>query len=188
MNLKCCSTSSGGIEDRHGFGGRSPFRLRRNSLQVVGGRRSRSPSPARGIHVQAPELLSQCISVLASVVSEDCRFKISSPRPSRPPNALQAVVLDVAQFLIHTQRHDPKVISQIGFALIPAFSTFHVEMQPRLLAFFEEGIVRGALEDLNRSQGPAPVEILSAVRGKFITNPSFMLRLISRAIQIRAAI
>lgn len=155
------NTSTGGIEDRHESGARSPFRLRRNTLHV-GGRRSPSPSRRSG-SIQVPELLSQCISVLASVVSEDCRFKISSPRPSRPPNALQAVVLDVAQFLIHTQRHDPKVISEIAFALIPAFSTFHVEMQPRLFAFFE-GIIRGVLEDLSRAQGIGSVE--SATRGK----------------------
>jgi hypothetical protein len=159
------SASSERIKDRRGSGGRSPFRLRRNSLQVGGGRRSRSPSPARGGSVQAPELLSQCISVLASVVSEDCRFKISSPRPSRPPNALQAVVLDVALFLIHTQRHDPKIISQIAFALIPAFSTFHIEMQPRLLAFFEEGIIRDVLEDLSRTQGAGQIEASSAGGG-----------------------
>jgi hypothetical protein len=78
------------------------------------------------------------------------------------------VVLDIAQFLIHTQRHEPKIISQIGFALIPAFSTFHVEMQPRLLAFFEEGIIRGVLEDLSLSQGPNPVEMHFTLRGESI--------------------
>jgi hypothetical protein len=75
------------------------------------------------------------------------------------------VVLDVAQFLTHTHRHDPKVLSQITFALIPAFSTFHIEMHPRLLAFFEEGIIRGVLDDLSRLQG-APVDALLA-GGKF---------------------
>jgi hypothetical protein len=75
---------------------------------------------------------------------------------------LQAVVLDVALFLIHTQRHDPKIISQIAFALIPAFSTFHIEMQPRLLAFFEEGIIRDVLEDLSRIQGAGQIEASSA--------------------------
>ena len=147
------TTSSEGIEDRHASLGRSPFRRRTSGLHVSGGRQSRSPSPARGGRVQAPELLSQCINVLASVVMEDCRFKISSPRPSRPPNALQAVVLDVAHFLLHSQRHDVKVVSLIGFALIPAFSTFPIEMQPRLLAFFEDGIIRGVLDDLRKVHG-----------------------------------
>lgn len=168
LNITFFSATSAGLEDRHETVGRSPFRLRRNSLQVVAGRRSRSPSPAPRGYVQAPELLSQCISVLASIVLEDCRFKISSPRPSRPPNALQVVVLDIAQFLIHTQRHEPKVISQIGFALIPAFSTFPVEMQPRLLAFFEDGIIRGVFEDLSLSQGPNPIDVHSTIKGEFI--------------------
>ncbi|KAF7976726.1 hypothetical protein HWV62_5909 [Athelia sp. TMB] len=151
------SPPSGGIEDRRDSA-RSPFRLRRSSLQPGSNKRSRSGSPNPGSHVRAPALLSQCISVLASVVLEDCRYKISSPRPSRPPNALQAVVLDVAQFLIHTQHHDSKVISQIAFAIIPAFSTFHIELQPRLLAFFEEGIIRGVIQGLNLTQGASPIE------------------------------
>jgi hypothetical protein len=75
-------------------------------------------------------------------------------------------VLDVALFLIHTQRHDPKTISQIAFALIPAFSTFHVEMQPRLLAFFEEAIIRDVLEDISRIQGSSQIGASSA-RGRF---------------------
>jgi hypothetical protein len=75
---------------------------------------------------------------------------------------LQAVVLDVTLLLIHTQRHDPKIISQIAFALIPAFSAFPTEMQPRLLAFFEEGIIRDVLEDLSRIQGAGQIAALSA--------------------------
>ncbi len=86
-------------------------------------------------------------------MSEDCRYKISSPRPSRPPNALQALTLTVAQFLLHVHRRNPKVVSQIGFALIPAFYTFPPEMYARLLAFFEECIIRGILDDLREVQG-----------------------------------
>ncbi|KAJ7285806.1 hypothetical protein C8J57DRAFT_1431486 [Mycena rebaudengoi] len=131
---------------------RSPFRIsrNRNSLQPSG-RRSRSPSPMPP--TKAPELLSQCISVLASVVLEDCRFQTFSPRPSRPPNSLQALTLDIAQFLLHTHRHDPKIVSEIGFCLIPAFYTFQREMHARLLAFFEDGVIRSILEDLRRARG-----------------------------------
>ncbi|KAF7338262.1 hypothetical protein MVEN_02051500 [Mycena venus] len=131
---------------------KSPFRISRsrNSLQPSG-RRSRSPSPAAS--GRSPELLSQCISMVASVILEDCRFQTHSPRPSRPPNSLQALILDVAQFLLHTHHHDPKVIAEIGLALIPAFSTFPPEMQGRLLAFFEDGVVRKLLEDLDRARG-----------------------------------
>ncbi len=130
--------------------------MRRRSLSVGRGSRSRSPSVGRDSEsgvVRAPQLLSQCISLLASVITEDCRFKISSPRPARPPNSLQAVTLDVAQFLLHAHRHDPRVISQIGFALLPAFLTFSPEMHTRLLAFFDDGVLGNILSDLRSLQG-----------------------------------
>jgi hypothetical protein len=90
---------------------------------------------------------------------------MSSPRPLRPPYALQALTLDVAQFLLYTQRRDPKIVSRIGFALIPAFGTFHRTMHVRLLAFFEGGIIRGALEELRYTQGTAEVAISPPQRG-----------------------
>ncbi|KAH9946036.1 uncharacterized protein BXZ73DRAFT_86240 [Epithele typhae] len=128
---------------------------RRRSLSVGRNSRSRSPSadPGDSEAVRAPELLSQCISILASIIAEDCRYKISSPRPSLPPNALQFISLDVARFLLYTHRHDPRVVMQIGFALLPAFLTFGLEMQTRLLAFIDEGIVGTLLADLRNLQG-----------------------------------
>ncbi|KAI9070388.1 hypothetical protein FKP32DRAFT_1586228 [Trametes sanguinea] len=130
--------------------------MRRRSLSVGRGSRSRSPSVGResepGV-VRAPQLLSQCITILASVISEDCRFKTSAPRPSRPPYSLQAVTLDVAQFLLHAHRHDPRVVSQIGFALLPAFLSFSSEMHTRLLAFFDDGVLGNILADLRSLQG-----------------------------------
>jgi len=142
-----------------------PFRRsRNNSLQATGRRSSsRSPSPIPRTQYHAPELLCQCMSILSSIVSEDCRFKIASPRPSRPPYALQALTLDVAQFLIHSQSRDPKIISRIGFALIPAFVTFREAMQTRLLAFFEGAIIRGTLEELRYIQG----NLDTSVKGAF---------------------
>ncbi|KZT67735.1 hypothetical protein DAEQUDRAFT_712938 [Daedalea quercina L-15889] len=95
-------------------------------------------------------LLSQCIATLASVIAEDCRFQVASPRPSRPPNALQSISLDVAQFLIHSHQHDPGVLSQVAFAVIPAFHTFDPVMHVRLLAFFDEGLIGPIIDDLNR--------------------------------------
>jgi hypothetical protein len=41
------------------------------------------------------------------------------------------------------------VISQVGFALLPAFVTFRAEMYPRLLLFFE-GMLRGMLHEEKR--------------------------------------
>ena len=129
----------------------STFRRSRNSFRSEG-THSQSLSQFKGdIHV--PELISLCVSILASVVAEDCRYRIASPRPSRPPNALQLLTLSIAQFLIHFHRHDPQIISHIAFAMIPAFSTFPPQMYIRLLYFFETSIVRLVLEDLGRLQG-----------------------------------
>jgi hypothetical protein len=83
---------------------------------------------------------------------EDCRYQVALPRPSRPPNALQALSLDVAQFLLSVNRHEPKTISQIVVAMIPAFSSFQPEMHSRLLKFFE-GVIRGIFDDLIQMQG-----------------------------------
>ncbi|KAK0459777.1 uncharacterized protein EV420DRAFT_1620288 [Desarmillaria tabescens] len=135
-------------ERQHSGKSSSPFRRSINTLNPSG-KRSRSPSPASpaanfGGQVRSTELLSQCISILS--------FR-AFPRPSRPPNALQALTLKVAQFLLHVHRRNPKVVSQIGFALIPAFYTFPPEMYARLLAFFEECIIRGILDDLREVQG-----------------------------------
>ncbi|GBE81969.1 hypothetical protein SCP_0403450 [Sparassis crispa] len=132
--------------------------LRRRSRQVTKRRsrsRSRSVSMATEAEgaVQAPHLLSQCISVITSLITEDCRFRTSSPRPSRPPNALQSVTLDVAQFLIHEHRHDPKILSQIAFAVIPAFYMFRPSLHTRLLSFFDDGVIGRVLHDLRRIQG-----------------------------------
>ncbi|KAL0071388.1 hypothetical protein AAF712_001245 [Marasmius tenuissimus] len=130
----------------------SPFRRSIGNLQP-GSRRSRSPSPGFGKRNKAEGLLPQCISILSSVVLEDCRYKVASPRPSRPPNALQSLTLEVSQFLLHTHRHSPKIVSEIALALIPAFSTFPYEYCGRLLAFFEECVVRSVLGELRSVQG-----------------------------------
>ena len=115
----------------------SPFRRRRRSASI----------DARHLpysRVESTELLSQCIFVLQSIVSEDCRYPLSPPRPSRPPNSLQAVSLDIALLLVHMHAKSDTVISQVGFALLPAFTTFKAEMYPRLILFFE-GILRDML-------------------------------------------
>ncbi|KAF9533011.1 hypothetical protein CPB83DRAFT_806739 [Crepidotus variabilis] len=129
----------------------SSFRRSRQSFRA-GGKRSRSSSPQKN-QIEVPQLLSVCISILASVVSEDCRYRVASPRPSRPPNMLQALTLNIAQFLAHTHRHDPEVIAQISFAMIPAFSAFEPQMHIRLITFFDISIIRGALFSLKLLQG-----------------------------------
>ena len=132
----------------------SPFRRSRSSMNNIG-TKSRSPSPSSRTQVYVSELLALCISVLASVVAEDCRFRINFPRPFSPPNALQAITLNVAQVLLLINSHDPHIVSQIGHALIPAFSGFDREMYPRIISFFNQSIIRNSLSDLRRIQGVA---------------------------------
>lgn len=118
------------------------------------GRSSRQSSPSREkASLPEPDLLTYCVSVIASVISEDCRFQISSPRPSRPPNSLQSAVLDVAGYLLHMHRNNPKALSQIAFALLPAFRTFKVEMHLRLLSFFNDFVISPILEILRQARG-----------------------------------
>jgi hypothetical protein len=109
----------------------SPFRLRRRSASI-----DTRHSSYLELENESTELLSQCISVLQSIVSEDCRFPLL-PRPSRPPNSLQAISLDIALLLVHMHATSDTVVSQVGFALLPAFATFRPEIRPRLLSFFE---------------------------------------------------
>jgi hypothetical protein len=56
------------------------------------------------------------------------------------------------------------VISQVGFALLPAFVTFKAEMYPRLLLFFE-GILRGMLHEEKRLRDLAEGGGGSSVQG-----------------------
>ena len=112
------------------------------------------------------ELLSQCISVLHSIVSEDCRYPLTPPRPSRPPNSLQAITLDIALLLVHMHANSHAVISRVGFALLPAFVTFKAEMYPRLLLFFE-GMLRGMLHEERMLRGFATDLISQGVAVSF---------------------
>jgi len=140
-------------------GSKLGFRLSRNSAKF-GAKRSRSSSPNKS-HLHVPELLSLCIYILGSIVWEDCRYKVALPRPSRPPNTLQVLILNIARFLAHAHHHDAQVISQIAFAMIPAFSTFDAQMHPRLFNFFELSIIQPVLSSLKQLQGqinPASLE------------------------------
>lgn len=98
------------------------------------------------------DLRSRCIAVLADIIAEDCRYKVLSPRPATPPYALQAICLDVALALIEAEPQ-PQTMAAVGFAVLPAFDTFAAGLYPRLVAFFEDGLVRRMLERLVEAQG-----------------------------------
>lgn len=63
------------------------------------------------------------------------------------------MTLNVAQVLLHINAHDARITSQLGLALIPAFSTFSREMYPRIISFFDQGIINNSLSSLRKLQG-----------------------------------
>ena len=72
------------------------------------------------------------------------------------------MVLDATGYLLHLNRRNPKVVSQIAFALLPAFYTFRPEMHIKLLAFFDTMVMRPMLESLREAQGNVLVEGVSS--------------------------
>lgn len=93
------------------------------------------------------DLRSSCISILADVIAEDCRYKVLNPRLVTPPYTLQAVCLDIGIALLE---EDPQAetMAAVGSALLPAFDTFDPGLYPRLIACFEDGLLRPMLEQL----------------------------------------
>ncbi|PCH38065.1 hypothetical protein WOLCODRAFT_136025 [Wolfiporia cocos MD-104 SS10] len=130
------------------------FRRRRSGGS---GRRNRSHSRTQSATsevdgpTKAPHLLMRCLSILASIVKEDCRYRVASPRPSKPPYALQAVTLDIAQLVIFLHRDDAHTVSQVALAVIPAFYTFGARMHGRLLAFFHHVVLGHTLNDVRQT-------------------------------------
>ena len=47
----------------------------------------------------------------------------------------------------------PGTLASVGFAVLPAFDTFDRRLYPRLLAFFEEGLLRPMLGLLLEARG-----------------------------------
>ena len=117
----------------------SPFR-RRSSLEERS-RRS-DTKDAKG------SLFTQCLSVLSSLVVDDCRVTSLPPSVKRPPYTLQAYTLDLASTLARLQNNHPEALIDIGLALLPAFTTFPPVMLHRLLVVFEQDLLRPTLERL----------------------------------------
>lgn len=128
------------------------FRFRRSSFNASGSR-SRSSSPnASKTNKASSGSLSRCIQVLNAIITDDCRYRITTLRADKPPNATHAIVLDVGLALINMYRGEPKVLYDIGMAFLPAFSTFPENMFDRLLTFFENGLVRGMVYSLRSAE------------------------------------
>ncbi|EJD52997.1 hypothetical protein AURDEDRAFT_180591 [Auricularia subglabra TFB-10046 SS5] len=119
----------------------SPFRRRGSDVAAA-----TTPSPTNP--TSSSTLLSQCIAVLASLVSEDCRLPPPRPTVRRPPYTLHAHTLDFATALAETQFHNPGALVEIGFAMIPAFGTFPSPLLNRLVRLFENDLLRPMLNRL----------------------------------------
>src|SRR5437763_10882701 len=99
--------------------------------------RSRSPSPSRSKRDMSNQsksgILERILEVLYDIVQNDCRYKVTSPRPFRPPNALQSIVLDVAHLLVNQNPYSPGWLYELGMAMIPGFNIFNDVLRAKLL-------------------------------------------------------
>jgi hypothetical protein len=96
-------------------------------------------------------LFDDLIAILADIVKEDCRYKVTRVRLLCPPYALPGVVLEVASILARLQRNNPENLTRIGFAMLPAFSTFPPSLHERTMKFFEE-LLKGMLANFSRDR------------------------------------
>jgi hypothetical protein len=87
------------------------------------------------------DVFGQLLSLLTELVQDDSRFSILDFRLSRPPFALQAVLLKLASYMLAEHGHDLERLMGIGLAMLPAFHTFPGTMQERLFVFFSQEIL-----------------------------------------------
>ena len=127
--------------------------MRRSSISP--GQRSRSSSPSTHDATNHATILARCLNVLSSIIQEDCRFRVSRARPSKPPFALQLLAVNIARLLASFNWRRPLVISSIGSIMVTAFYSFPSTMHTMLLEFFENSLLRPTLGDMR------PVQALS---------------------------
>ncbi|CAG8481558.1 14612_t:CDS:10 [Funneliformis caledonium] len=119
----------------------SPYASREHSPN-----RSRSPSPSRSRR-DTPNrnksfgILERILEVLYDIVQNDCRYKVITPRPFRPPNALQSIVLDIAHLLVDQNPYSPGWLYELGMAIIPGFNFFNDILRARLLIFYTDFLI-----------------------------------------------
>ncbi|KAG9290997.1 hypothetical protein G9A89_012869 [Geosiphon pyriformis] len=100
--------------------------------------RSRSPSPTRasGFGYSDIAILDRIMDVLSDIVQNDCRYKVSLPRPSRPSYALQTIALDVAFLLIDQNPYSSRWLYELGMSMLSGFNTFEDGLRRKLLIFY----------------------------------------------------
>jgi hypothetical protein len=114
-----------------------PSKLRRISFQS----RQRSQPSIPSSSSEPSDAFDQLLAVLAELVHDDGRHTINGFRPSRPPNALQAALIKLAEYLINKYGNDPAALMRIGLSMIPAFYSFPASMHPLLLMFFTRSVL-----------------------------------------------
>ena len=85
------------------------------------------------------------MEVLYDIVHNDCRYKITSPRPTRPPNALQAVTLDVAHLLVNQNPYSPVWLYELGMTMLPGFNYFGDVLCSKLLIFYTDFLLENLI-------------------------------------------
>ncbi|CAI2172830.1 1114_t:CDS:10 [Funneliformis geosporum] len=108
--------------------------------------RSRSPSPShtrRDIPNRNKSfgILERILEVLYDIVQNDCRYKVITPRPFRPPHSLHSIVLDVAHLLVEQNPYSPGWLYELGMAMIPGFNFFNDVLHARLLIFYNDVLI-----------------------------------------------
>lgn len=114
---------------------------------------SKSKTEDKSTTATNENLLDDLLSILAEIVTEDCRFKVNRIRLTCPPHALQGVVLEVASMLAKLHRTKPEILSRLGYAMLPAFSIFSPYLHARLMRFFEHGLIRVMLTQFAHLRG-----------------------------------
>lgn len=76
---------------------------------------------------------------------EDCRYQFHSLKLDRPPNALQALTLNVAQIIAFMYKEDARILYELSLAMIPSFTSFPKSMHGLLISFFDGSILRSML-------------------------------------------
>src|ERR1044072_1023061 len=107
---------------------------------------NRSPSPSRSKRDMSNRnkssgILERILEVLNDIVQNDCRYKVITPRPSRPPNALKSIALDVAHLLVNQNPYSPGWLYELGMAMIPGFNFFDDLLRAKLLMFYTDFLI-----------------------------------------------
>lgn len=86
-------------------------------------------------------MFERILSTLDDLVLNDCRYKSSSPKPSRPPYTLQSVIVDIAIVLVDLC-DDPFYLYAVGITMLPGFDSFgDLMLLCKLLGFYMDKLI-----------------------------------------------